>query len=175
MPSLPDSLTALSLYGVVGAWILAFVGILVMRRYYSRRLERLGESSTEEMIEEMATSYAPSARVRIRTQTEYLPFILETIRENIDSGLDDLRVQTLLERVDNHHPGDERKAVFHVEVNAVTSDLRFRWTRDAQDRIDLIIHGDPDVIRALREQKRRIPKAVISEKGNAGPSRGSDH
>lgn len=168
MPQLPVSLTALFIYGVVGAWVLALAGILIMRRYYSRKFEQLGEASTEEMIDELSSSYTPSARVRIRTQTEYLPFILETVRENIDSGLDDLRVQVLLERVENHHPGDERKAVFPVEVEGITSDLRLRWTRDAQDRIDLTVRGTPVIIHALREQKRRIPKAVISLPGNAG-------
>ncbi|MEM1083277.1 MAG: hypothetical protein AAGI48_04085 [Verrucomicrobiota bacterium] len=165
MPTPPESLTALFIYGVVGAWVLALAGILIMRRYYSRKLEQLGESSTEEMIEELSTSYTPSARVRILTQTEYLPFILETVRENIDSGLDDLRVQTLLERVDNHHAGDERKAVFPVDVEGQTSDLRLCWMRDEHDRIDLTVRGAPNIIEALREQKRRIPKAVMSEKG----------
>ncbi|MGB6223130.1 hypothetical protein [Haloferula sp.] len=161
MSTIPDNLPTLVIGTVIGAWLLAITGILVMRRYYSRRLDRLGEASSEEMIKELDSAYRRAPRVRIQTQTEYLPFVIETIRENIDAGLADQQVETLLSRIENHRLGDERQAMFPVEVQNVSSELRLRWTCDAQYRIDLRIQGDPAIVAALQELKKRIPKAAI--------------
>ncbi|MEP4076603.1 hypothetical protein [Haloferula sp.] len=168
MPDIPDNLTALVIGAVIGAWLLAIVGILVMRWHYTRRLERLGEASSEEMIVELEGAYHPTPRVRIQTQTEYLPFVIETIRENIDSGLREQQVQMLLERIEKHRLGDERQAMFPVESRQISSELRLNWTCDAHHRIDLRVQGDPLVVRALRELKNKIPKAAIY--GQAGHS-----
>ena len=161
MPSLPDHLPSLIIGAVIGAWLLAIAGILVMRWYYTRRLERLGEASSEEMVGELDKAYTPTPRVRIQTQTEYLPFVIETIRENIDSGLREQQVQMLLERIENHRLGDERRAMFPVESRHISSELRLNWTCDSNHRIDLHVEGDARVVRALRELKKKIPKATI--------------
>jgi hypothetical protein len=96
----------------------------------------------------------------IRTQTEYLPFLFECIRENIDGGFEDPQVISLLDRVELHKPDQERSAMFTVVSAGKRSDLHMRWRRDAWDRIELRVQGAPAIIRALREHKRRIPKAV---------------
>lgn len=168
MPSVPDISPSLFIGAVIGAWLMAIVGILIMRWYYSRRFERLGEASSEEIIGELENAYSAAPTVRIRTQTEYLPFVIETIRENIDSGLGEDQVQLLLARIENHRLGDERHAIFPVESLHRSSDLRLNWTCDASHRIDLRVQGDPRIIAALRNLKKKIPKAATY--GQAGRS-----
>lgn len=160
MPSPPESITQLFILAVVMAWVLAIVSILLLRRYYIGRLDRLGESSSEEILEELESAYPKQRNILIRTQTEYLPYVFEAIRENIDHGFDDRQVQTLLERIEIHRPHEERNAVFPVETQQVTSDLRLSWTRDSSDRIKLRIHANATVIQALRAQKKKIPRAA---------------
>ena len=161
MPVVPDIPPSLVIGAVAGAWLLAIAGILILRRHYNRKLERVGEASSEEILSELKSAYKPAPQVRIQTQTEYLPFVIETIRENIDSGLDDDQVQLLLDRIEGHRLGNERQAMFSVEFEKVSSDLRLSWTCDSNQRIDLRIQSHPRIIRALREVKKRIPKAVI--------------
>lgn len=168
MPSVPDHLTGLIISAVVGAWLLAIAGILILRWHYNRRIERIGEASSEEILAELKTAYKQAPRIRIQTQTEYLPFLIESIRENIESGLGDDQVQLLLERIENHRLGDERQAMFPIESSERSSDLRLSWTCDENQRIDLRIQGDPVIILALREFKKKIPKATIC--GQAGRS-----
>jgi hypothetical protein len=137
-----------------------------MRWHFSRRLDRLGEASSEEIIGELESAYRASPRVRIQTQTEYLPFVIETIRENVDAGIGEDQAQLLLERIENHRLGDERRAMFPIESRGTSSDLRLNWKCDAHHRIDLSVQGHPSIIRALRELKKRIPKTAIY--GQAG-------
>lgn len=168
MPAIPDNLPSLIIGAVIAAWLMALAGVLLLRWHYSRKIDRLEESSSEEMIEELEQAYAPAPQVRIRTQTEYLPYVIETIRENVDSGLAEQQVRMLLERIENHRPDRESHAVFPVECGRSTSDLRLSWRCDANSRIELVIQGDPRIIRELRKTKRRIPKAAIC--GQAGRS-----
>ncbi len=161
MPSMPDQLSDLIIGAVIGAWLLAIAGILILRHHYNRRIERIGEASSEEILAELKTAYQPAPRVHIQTQTEYLPFLIEKIRENIDSGLGDDQVQLLLERIENHRLGDERQAMFPIESSRGCSELRLSWICDEQQRIDLHIQGEPTIIRALRDLKKKIPKATI--------------
>ena len=120
------------------------------------------EASSEEILGELKKAYAPSRQAVIRTQTEYLPFLFECIRENIDEGFEDPQMLSLLERVQLHKADQERKAVFTVVSSGQRSDLHMRWTRDACDRIELHFQGEPKLIRALREYRRKIPKSVMS-------------
>lgn len=168
MPEVPEISFSLVIGAVIGAWLMAIAGIVLMRWFYTRRHDRLGEASSEEMIDELESAYSAAPRVRIQTQTEYLPFVIESIRENIESGLGDDQVQLLLERIENHRQGDERQAIFPVEAQHRSSDLRLNWTCDTSHRIDLVIQGDPVIVRALRELRKKIPKAAIY--GQAGRS-----
>lgn len=168
MPITPENLPSLFIGAVIGAWVLSITGIFVLRWHYSKRLERLGESTSEEMVGELNQAYKPASRVRIQTQTEYLPFVIETIRENIDNGLAEPQVQLLLERIEGHRVGIERHAMFPVESNQRPGDLRLSWICDAHHRIDLRVQADPTIVRALRELKRNIPKAAMY--GQAGYS-----
>lgn len=118
------------------------------------------EASSEEILEELDREFTPSRRTTIRTQTEYLPFLFECIRENIDSGFEDPQVISLLERIELHRPDQERRAVFSVVSGRQHSALHMRWVRDSCDRILLRIQGAPPIIRALKEHRRRIPGAV---------------
>jgi hypothetical protein len=52
--------------------------------------------------------------------------------------------------------------VFPVETGGRSSDLLFQWSRDEGDRIRLGITAAPRIIRALREQKKKIPNAALA-------------
>jgi|GEM_PF-3481802 len=147
---------------VLVAWPVALLLVWLLKRHWGRKYERLGESTSEEMLAELEREYVPRRRTVIRTQTEYLPYVFECIRENIESGFEDPQVQSLLRRIDFHRPDEERNAVFVVDVGGRPSDLRLRWTRDASDRIELHVQAAPPVIEALREHKKRIPRAVVN-------------
>lgn len=160
-PSHVKALSNFFLIAVAVSWPLAFLLIWFLKRHWGGQYDRLGESSSEEMLDELKREYAPRKRTVIRTQTEYLPFVLECIRENIDSGLEDLQVQSLLERIERHRPDEERRAVFVVEIDGQPREVRLRWTRDASDRIELHVQAPPAVVSALKEHKKRIPKAAL--------------
>ena len=140
------------------AWAL----VVFFKNRMSRGYDGAVEASSEEILEELDREFTPFRRTTIRTQTEYLPFLFECIRENIDSGFEDPQVISLLERIELHRPGEERKAMFTVMSGRQRSDLHLRWVRDSCDRIMLRIQGSPPVIRALRDHQRRIPRAVTS-------------
>lgn len=146
---------------VLLAWPVGLGMLWFLRRRWNRCYDRLGEAGTEEIVDELKREFTPSRRTVIRTQTEYLPFLFECIRENIDSGLEDLHVLSLLGRIERHRPGEERRAVFPVTTGGRTCDLHMRWTRDACDRIVLHIQGAPNIVRALRDHRRKIPRAVM--------------
>ncbi|WP_379715768.1 hypothetical protein [Haloferula chungangensis] len=165
---MPDQLTGLIISAVIGAWLLAITGVLILRRHYNRRIERIGEASSEEILGELKTAYKQAPKIRIQTQTEYLPYIIERIRENVESGLGEDQAQLLLERIESHRLGEEHQAIFPIESSKGSSDLRLNWTCDEKQRIDLHIQGDPTIIFALYDLKKKIPKATII--GQAGRS-----
>jgi hypothetical protein len=155
-------LPRLALLVVAVAWPAILALTWLLRRRLLTKYERLGESSSDEMLAELASAYAPRRGIRIVTPTEYLPFVFEGIREVVDGGFDDRQMRSLLERIDFHRPHDFRQAVFPVEVGGRRSDLLFQWSRDGGDRIRLRITAAPRIIQALRDQKRRIPKASFA-------------
>jgi hypothetical protein len=138
------------------AWLL----VVVLKRRWGRVYDGR-EAGSEEMLGELKQAYAPLRRTVIRTQTEYLPFLFECIRENIDEGFEDPQVISLLERIQLHKPGQQRGAVFAIVSGGKHSDLHMRWTRDACDRIELKFSGTPKIIRALREYRKTIPASVM--------------
>jgi hypothetical protein len=143
-------------------WLVVLLGWL-MRRRMETEYERMGESSAEEMLDELETAYSPRQTVRIGTQTEYLPFVFESIREIAENGFDDKQMLSLLKRIEFHRPHEVRQAVFPIEVAGKTSDLHLRWSRDASDRIELRVTAAPKIIRALRAQRKKIPKAALAK------------
>lgn len=147
---------------VCGVLLIPVAGVLVVlfKRRWDRAYDGAVEASSEEILAEIDREFAPSRRTTIRTQTEYLPFLFESIRENIDSGFEDPQVISLLQRIETHKPGEERSAMFSVMTGRKRSDIHMHWVRDSCDRILLRIQGAPPVIRALRDHQRRIPKAV---------------
>lgn len=159
MHEAPADLSNFLIASVLIAWPTALLMTWWLRRRCARKLERIGEASSEEILAELDTAYAPQSGITIRTQTEYLPYLVETIREQIDHGLGDQQVQSLIERIDHQRPHHERHAVFPVENKGVTSNLSLQWVRDAQDRIELKVRAAPCIIRALRSHKKRIPRA----------------
>lgn len=158
----PDSIPKLITWAIFAAWPVGLVLAWIFKRRLSDRYERLGESTEEEMLDELATAYSTRRRIEIRTPTEYLPFVFEGIREVTDSGFDDKQMRSLLERIDIHRPHDFRQAVFPIETGGCRSDLLFQWSRDEGDRIRLRITAAPRIIRALRLQKKKIPKAALA-------------
>jgi hypothetical protein len=145
---------------VILAGPLAWVLVVVFKRRWGRGYDGTVEASSEEILEELDREFTPFRRTTIRTQTEYLPFLFECIRENIDSGFEDPQMYSLLQRIELHRPDEERCARFTVVSGRQRSDLHLRWVRDSCDRILLRIQGAPAIIRALRDHKRRIPGAV---------------
>jgi hypothetical protein len=138
------------------AWAL----VVIFKHRWGRAYDGGVEAKSEEILEELDREFVPSRRTTIRTQTEYLPFLFECIRENIDSGFEDVQMGLLLQRIEFHRPDEERNAMFTVLSGSQRSDLHLRWVRDSCNRIQLHVQGAPRIIRALKEHKRRIPKAV---------------
>jgi hypothetical protein len=145
---------------VILAGPLAWGLFVFFKRRWDRSYDGAVEASSEEILEELEREFPPVRRTTIRTQTEYLPFVFECIRENIDSGFEDPQMYSLLQRIEHHRPDEERSARFTVVSGRQRSDLHLRWVRDSCDRILLSIQGAPAIIRALRDHKRRIPSAV---------------
>ena len=162
MPETSDAISNMIIWAILVAWPVGLTLAWYFKRRLAERYERLGESTEEEMLGELATAYGVRRRIEIRTPTEYLPFVFESIREVTGSGFDDKQMRSLLERIDHHRPHDFRQAVFPVEVGGRRSDLLFQWTRDEGDRIRLRITAATPIIRALREQKKKIPKAALA-------------
>ncbi len=160
---MPEAIPKMIIWMVIAVWPLALVAGWLLKRHWARRYERLGESTSEEMLAELANAYAPRRSILIRTHTEYLPFVFESVREVVDAGFGDKQMLSLLQRIDLHPPYDERRAVFPVEVRGRSTDLLFEWSRDPGDRIRLRATAAPVIIRALREQKKKIPKAALAE------------
>ena len=134
--------------------------LVIFKRRWGHAYDGAVETSSEEMLAELDREFTPFRRTTIRTQTEYLPFLFEVIRENIDSGFEDPQMYSLLQRIELHRPDEEKRAMFTVVSGLKRSDLHLRWVRDSCDRIQLRIQGAPGIIRALRDHKKRIPKAV---------------
>ena len=145
---------------VILAGPVAWVLVVLFKRRWSHGYDGAVEASSEEILEELNREFSPLRRTTIRTQTEYLPFLFECIRENIDSGFEDPQMYSLLERIEHERPDEERSARFTVVSDHQRTDLYMRWVRDPCDRILLRIQASPSVIRALRDYKRRIPRAV---------------
>jgi hypothetical protein len=159
----PKEISRLIIWMVIIAWPLGLAMAWWWRRRWIQHYERLGESTSEEMLEELESAYSVRRRITFRTSTEYLPFVFERIREVLDGGFEDKQMLSLLERIQIHRPYEERQAVFPVEVKGRTVDLHFRWARDEEDRIRLRVTAAPAIIRTLREQKKQIPKAAMAE------------
>ncbi|MCW1914925.1 hypothetical protein OJ996_15155 [Luteolibacter sp. GHJ8] len=159
---LPIAFSGLVLLIALTVWGLTVLLGWLIRRRLVQEYERLGESTSEEMLDELETAYSPRQTVRIHTQVEYLPYVFERVREITENGFDDKQMLSLLERIETHRPNERRQAVFPIEVSGKRSDLHFQWTRDASDRIELRVIAAPRIARALREQKKKIPKAVLA-------------
>ena len=138
------------------SWVL----VVLFKHRWEHAYDGMVEASSKEILEELDREFIQCRRTTIRTQTEYLPFVFECIRENIDSGFEDPQMISLLRRIEVHRPDEERSAMFTVVSDRQRSDLHMHWVRDSCDRILLRIQGTPSVIRALRDHQRRIPGAL---------------
>lgn len=163
-----EPLQALSIFTYLSVLAVGPVawGLLVFfKRRWGRAYDGTVEASSEEILEELDREFAPSRRTTLRTQTEYLPFLFECIRENIDSGFEDTQMISLLERIEFQRPGQERGARFTVVARGRRSQLHIRWVRDSCSRICLHFEGAPSIIRALRRYRGQIPGAVVTAVG----------
>ncbi|WP_035608619.1 hypothetical protein [Haloferula sp. BvORR071] len=163
MTGSPIALAVYVALAALAAWGLVLLLFYLVRRRIVEDYEKLGQASSEEMLGELESAYAPRQTVRIHTQVEYLPFVFESIREITENGFDDKQMLSLLGRIEIHRPHEVRQAVFPIEVSGKRSDLHLRWSRDPSDRIELSITAAPKIARALREQKKKIPKAVLAK------------
>jgi len=160
---LVDPMLALSRFFYICVFLAGPVawGLVVFFKHrWGRGYDGAVEASSQEILEELDREFTPFRQTTIRTQTEYLPFVFECIRENIDSGFEDPQMISLLARIEHHRPDEERSAMYTVVSGRQRSALHMRWVRDSCDRILLRIQGAPGVIRALRDHSRRIPGAV---------------
>lgn len=148
---------------VVSAWIVGGGLYWWLRRRGMARFERLEEADPKDTLRELKDEWKPRPEITIRTQTEYLPFLVEAIREVVDHGLGDDQVICLLERFEHSRAHETRRAIFTVESGGRTDTLSLEWNRDDSDRIELRVRAAPAVIRALREHRRKIPRSQPSK------------
>ncbi|MBB5352181.1 hypothetical protein HNR46_002424 [Haloferula luteola] len=160
------ALSSLFLYpflAVLGFWGLG-LGLYFLLKHRAERQLREAEHpdslTSEELLDELRHGFIQRRKVTVRTHTEYLPFLIERIRETIDRGLGDDQVQSLLERIDLHKPGTHQKAMFPIECDGISSDLMLEWIRDSADRIELTIWAMRPVAKAVKKFAAGIPRAI---------------
>lgn len=144
---------------VVSAWIVGGGLYWWLRRRGMARFERLEEADPKDTLRELKDEWKPRPEITIRTQAEYLPFLVEAIREVVDQGLDDNQVICLQERFEHSRAHETRRASFTIETGGRTDTLSLEWNRDDSDRIELRVRAAPQVIRALRKHRRKIPRS----------------
>jgi hypothetical protein len=150
--------------GLVFGWILA--------RWMERRYDRGNMASSEELLDGLEIAYTPRRSIEIRVRPDQLRRVFECLLENIDSGFAQRHARQLIGRIDGHHSAAMRHVFFAVKVNGIRTDLDLHWSRDADDRVRLLILAVPKVIRALKQQAKRdrpaAPRevAVHAEVGN---------
>lgn len=159
MSEAPEHFGRFLVITVVVSWVVGGTLFWWLRRRALNRLDRMEESTSEEMLEELDKAWKPRPAITIRTQTEYLPFLVESIREVIDRGLDDDQVICLQERFEHSRPNESRTATFTVETRGQADTICFDWRRDDSDRIELRVRAAPAIVRALKAHRRKIPKA----------------
>ena len=159
----PKYLSLFIFLAVLCAWPLG-IGLYWLLRHAAerrfRQMEHPDDLTSEEMLNELRYGFIHRRQVVVRTQAEYLPFLIERIRESIDRGLGDDQVRTLLERIDLHKPHTRQKAMFPIECDGISSDLVLEWMRDEADRIELTIWAVKPVAVAVKRFATGIPKAV---------------
>lgn len=163
MTDAPKYLSWFLFIAVASAWPLGIGLYLLLRHLAEKRMHRLehpDDLTSEEMLNELRYGFIHRRQIVVRTQTEYLPFLIERIRESIDRGLGDEQVKSLLERIDLHKPHTRQKAMFPIECEGISSDLVLEWVRDDADRIELTVWAVKPVARAVKRFAAGIPKAV---------------
>jgi hypothetical protein len=157
----PGSLSRFLIVAVLLAWPVGIGLWLLLRHLAERRQQRLENPdslTTTELLDELEHGFIPRQKLGFRTTGEYLPFLLERIRETIDLGITEDQAAALLDRQAHSKPGVTRRAMFTVECEGITSDLLLVWTRDPADRIQLEVTAVPPIARALRDFRKTIPK-----------------
>lgn len=144
---------------VVSAWIIGGGLFWWLRRRGMARFEQLEEADPDDTLRELRDEWKPRPEITIRTPTEYLPFLVEAIREVIDHGLGDDQVICLQERFEHSRTHQTRRATFTVESGGRTDTLSLEWRRDDSDRIELRVRAAPGIIRALQKHRRKIPRS----------------
>ncbi|GAA5480937.1 hypothetical protein [Haloferula sargassicola] len=172
MTEAPKYLSHFLFIAVLCAWPLGIGMYLLLKRLAERKLHQMehpDDLTSEEMLNELRYGFIHRRQVVVRTQTEYLPFLIERVRESIDRGLGDEQVRTLLDRVDLHKPQSRQKAMFPIECEGISSDLVFEWIRDEADRIELTVWAVKPVAAAVKQFATGIPKAVPRLKATNPP------
>lgn len=137
--------------------LVLLLGWLLKRGWVGKQPD--GESTSEEMLAELESAYLPRRRVEIRTQTEYLPFLLETLCEMADEGFGDRQLRMMLHRMNRPESSLPRRALFPILSRGRRSELDLSWTLDDSGRIRLFVLAAPELTRALRHHARRMPGA----------------
>jgi hypothetical protein len=156
--------------GLVFGWILAL--------WLERRHDRGSSASSDELLDELETATTPRRSMEIRTSPEGLPALLDCIQDQIDTGFGPRQSRQLARRIRSHRHRGIRSALFLIRVNGVRCDLDFHWTRDAEDRIRLMVLAVPKIIRALRRHLKAGPRLAaegspaVPQSGDFAPSGG---
>lgn len=138
--------------GLIFGWILA--------RWLEQRYDRRNTSSSEELLDELELAYTSRRSIEIRTPTEYLPLVFDSILEKIDSGFGEKHARQLLQRIESNGP---RHAIFPIRVKGIRSEIEFQWNPDPEGRIRLLVLALPAVIRAVNRQAKRLPRPAAAE------------
>ncbi len=147
MPYAPFILPAIVGCGLVFGWILA--------RWLEKRYDRSTMASSEELLDGLEMAYAPRRSIELHVPPHQLPRVFECLLEHLDSGFSERHARQLIGRIEAHHSRSMRHVFFPVKVNGIRTDLDLHWSRDADDRVRLLVLAVPKVIRALKQQAKR--------------------
>jgi uncharacterized protein (DUF2236 family) len=138
--------------GLAFGWLLA--------RWLEHRYDRRNPVSSEALLAKLETARTSRRSIEIRTAADSLPRVLDCILNHVDTGFGARQSRRLLRRILSHRHRGMRSALFPVRIDGIRCELDFQWTRDAENRIRLLILAVPKVIRAVKRQVRSQPPAI---------------
>jgi hypothetical protein len=138
--------------GLIFGWIFA--------RWLESQYDRGYEASSEELLDELEMAYSSRRSFEIYTASEYLPQVFGCMLEKIDSGFREKHARHMVQRIEARGPST---ALYPVRVNGIRSELELQWSHDSEDRIRLLVLAVPTVIRALKREAKRLPRASTEE------------
>lgn len=156
MPQAYIILPAIVAGGLIFGWIFA--------RWLEKRYDRGREASSEELLDELEMAYSSRRSIEIHASPAYLSQLLGCIVDKIDSGFGEKHARQMLQRIEAR---DRSYALYPIRVNGIRSELELQWTRDADGWIRLLVLAMPNVVRALKQEAKRLSRPVAEESGTS--------